>query len=149
MDFGWDHPFAAVELVHDRDTDTVYVARCYRLKESTPVEHAAALRRWGKNLNWAWPRDGKRETLEGAGIALAEQYREQGLTMLHECAQFEDGQCFRLKPADGNARPDANRQTESLQGAYWIGLKNSVCTIARTARLSKKATTCSVQPATP
>ena len=33
MDFGWDHPFAAVELVHDRDTDTVYVARCHRLKE--------------------------------------------------------------------------------------------------------------------
>jgi hypothetical protein len=76
---------------HDRDTDTVYVARCHRLKESTPIEHAAALRSWGKNLNWAWPRDGKRETLEGAGIALAEQYREQGLSMLHECAQFEDG----------------------------------------------------------
>ena len=25
MDFGWDHPFAAVELVHDRDSDVVYV----------------------------------------------------------------------------------------------------------------------------
>lgn len=91
MDYGWDHPFAAVELVHDRDTDTVYVARCYRLQRSTPIEHAAALRSWGKSLNWAWPRDGKRETLEGAGIALADQYREQGLTMLHEPAQFEDG----------------------------------------------------------
>jgi Terminase RNaseH-like domain len=91
MDFGWDHPFAAVELVHDRDTDTVYVARCYRLKEATPIEHAAALRAWGKDLRWAWPRDGKRETLEGAGIALAEQYRDQGLNMLHEPAQFEDG----------------------------------------------------------
>ena len=34
---------------------------------------------------------GKRETLEGAGIALAEQYREQGLNMLPEHAQFEDG----------------------------------------------------------
>jgi hypothetical protein len=90
MDFGWDHPFAAVELVWDRDTDTVYVARCYRLKEATPIEHAAALRSWGKDLRWAWPRDGKRETLEGAGIALAEQYREQGLNMLHEHAQFED-----------------------------------------------------------
>ena len=39
----------------------------------------------------ARPRDGKRETLEGAGIALAEQYRAQGLNMLHEHAQFEDG----------------------------------------------------------
>lgn len=91
MDFGWDHPFAAVEVVWDRDTDTVYVARCYRLRESTPIEHGAGLRPWGKDLCWAWPRDGKRETLEGAGIALAEQYRDQGLNLLHEHAQFEDG----------------------------------------------------------
>lgn len=91
MDFGWDHPFAAVELVWDRDSDTVYVNRIYRLKESTPIEHAAALRSWGRDLRWAWPRDGKRETLEGAGIALAEQYRDQGLYVLPEHAQFEDG----------------------------------------------------------
>jgi len=80
-----------VELVWDRDTDVVYVARTHRLKESTPIEHAAALRSWGSDLRWAWPRDGKRETLEGAGISLAEQYRAQGLNMLHEHAQFEDG----------------------------------------------------------
>jgi hypothetical protein len=67
------------------------VNRVYRLKESTPIEHAAAIRAWGKDLPWAWPRDGKRETLEGAGIALAEQYRDQGLYMLREHAQFEDG----------------------------------------------------------
>ena len=36
---------------------------------STPIIHAAALRPWGKELRWAWPRDGRRETLEGAGIA--------------------------------------------------------------------------------
>ena len=34
MDFGWDHPFAAVELVWDRDTDTVYVTRTHRLERS-------------------------------------------------------------------------------------------------------------------
>jgi phage terminase large subunit-like protein len=91
MDFGYEHNFAAVELVWDRDTDTAYVAKCYRLNHATPVEHAAALRSWGKDLRWAWPRDGKRETLEGAGIALAEQYKDQDLNMLHEHAQFEDG----------------------------------------------------------
>ena len=91
MDFGYEHPFAAAELVHDRDTDTVYVAKCHRLKEASPIEHAAAIRAWGKDLPWSWPRDGKRETLEGAGIALAEQYRAQGLNMLFEHAQFEDG----------------------------------------------------------
>jgi phage terminase large subunit-like protein len=90
MDFGWDHPFAAVELVWDRDTDTVYVTRCYRVREATAVIHAAALRPWGKQLPWAWPRDGRRETLEGAGIALAKQYGAQGLDMLAVHAQFED-----------------------------------------------------------
>ena len=90
MDFGWDHPFAAVELVWDRDTDTVYVTKCYRVREATPVIHAAALKLWGKALPWAWPRDGRRETLEGAGKPLADQYRAQGLEMLHEHAQFED-----------------------------------------------------------
>lgn len=91
LDFGWDHPFAAVELVWDRDADVVYVSRTYRCRESTPIMHAAALRPWGKDLYWAWPRDGRRETLEGAGISLATQYGEQGLDVLHEHAQFEGG----------------------------------------------------------
>jgi terminase large subunit-like protein len=39
---------------------------------------------------WAWPRDGRRDTLEGAGIALANQFGEQGLEMLHEHAQWEE-----------------------------------------------------------
>ena len=45
----------------------------------------------GKKYHVSWPRDGRRETLEGAGIPLANQYRDQGLNMLHEHAQFEDG----------------------------------------------------------
>lgn len=91
MDFGWDHPFAAVELAWDRDTDTVYVLKTHRLREASPVVHAGALRPWGKDLRWAWPRDGRRETLEGAGVALAEQYRDEGLDLLFDHAQFEDG----------------------------------------------------------
>jgi phage terminase large subunit-like protein len=90
MDFGWDHPFAAVELAWDRDSDTVYVTKCYRVREATPVVHVGALRSWGVWLPWAWPRDGRRETLEGAGIALAKQYEAQGLNMLFQHAQFED-----------------------------------------------------------
>ena len=74
----------------DRDADVVYVARTHRLKEASRIMHAAAIRPWGKELPWAWPRDGLRETLEGAGIPLAEQYRATGLNMLHEHAQFED-----------------------------------------------------------
>lgn len=91
MDFGWTHPFAAVELAHDRDQDIVYVIKAHRLKEATPVVHAGAVRSWGEKLPWAWPRDGRRETLEGAGIALSSQYSSQGLNMLYQHAQFDDG----------------------------------------------------------
>ncbi|WP_245164000.1 terminase large subunit domain-containing protein [Bradyrhizobium elkanii] len=90
MDFGWDHPFGAVELAWDADQDIVYVVKAHRLREATPVTHAAAIRSWGK-LPWVWPRDGRRETLEGAGIALAQQYTDQALNMLPVHAQFEDG----------------------------------------------------------
>jgi phage terminase large subunit-like protein len=90
-DFGWDHPFAAIELAWDRDSDTVYVTKTYRMREATPAMHASALRGWGTELRWAWPRDGRRETLEGAGIALADQYQREGLTMLPDHACFEDG----------------------------------------------------------
>jgi hypothetical protein len=68
-----------------------YVARTYRVKECGPIEHCAALRPWGRDLRWAFPRDGKRQTLEGAGISLATQYGAQGLNMLPEPACFEDG----------------------------------------------------------
>jgi phage terminase large subunit-like protein len=91
MDFGFDHPFAAVELAHDRDTDTVYVTKTYRMKEQSVIQHASALRPWGRHLRWAFPQDGNRHTLDGAGISLADQYRAEGLNMMWEHAQFDDG----------------------------------------------------------
>jgi phage terminase large subunit-like protein len=90
LDFGWTHPSAAVELAWDRDTDVVYVVKAFRLAEATPVVQCGTLRAWG-NIPWAWPRDGRRETLEGAGKPLADQYSAQGLNMLYQHAQFEDG----------------------------------------------------------
>jgi len=66
---------------------------CFLLKlaQLTPIEHAYILRKRGR-LPVAWPRDGsKRETMEGAGVALANQYRDNGLDTLHQHAQFEDG----------------------------------------------------------
>lgn len=89
MDFGWDHPTAAVKVAWDRDTDTAYVCAAYRVREATPVVHAGALRPWGENLPWAWPHDGNNDT--AAGTNLATQYREQNLNMLPERATFEDG----------------------------------------------------------
>lgn len=91
MDFGWDHPFAAVEVAHDTESDIVYVTKGYRVREKSPAFHSIALKPWGSWLPWAWPRDGRRETLEGAGMALAKQFKDQGLNMNGTHAQFSDG----------------------------------------------------------
>ncbi|WP_069107199.1 terminase large subunit domain-containing protein [Xylella fastidiosa] len=90
MDFGYDHPFAAVKMAWDREADVLYVMCAYRQREATPVIHTAALRPWGARLPWAWPHDGLQHD-KGSGEQLAEQYRQQGLSMLGERATFTDG----------------------------------------------------------
>ncbi|CDX27276.1 hypothetical protein MPLB_950001 [Mesorhizobium sp. ORS 3324] len=91
LDFGWDHPSAAVELAWDTEADVVYVTKAYRASQQTPAMQALALKAWGDWLPFAWPRDGRRETLEGAGVALAKQYEAHGLNMLAGHARFADG----------------------------------------------------------
>lgn len=91
LDFGWDHPSAAVDLAYDTEGDTVYVAKAYRASQQTPAMQAITLKTWGTWLPWAWPRDGRNDTLAGAGVALAKQYTAQGMNMLATHAQFPDG----------------------------------------------------------
>lgn len=90
LDFGYGHPTAAVKLLYDPDDDIIYVTNVYRVKEKTPVIHAAALRPWGKELYFAWPHDGLQHSKD-SGIQLKVQYEEEGLKMLAEKAEFEDG----------------------------------------------------------
>ncbi|WP_246679985.1 terminase family protein [Mesorhizobium sp. B1-1-9] len=91
LDFGWDHPSAAVELAWDTEADVVYVTKAVRASQQTPAMQTLTLKPWGEWLPFAWPRDGRRETLEGAGVALAKQYAAHGLNMLTRHAQFPDG----------------------------------------------------------
>lgn len=44
LDFGWDHPFAAVLLAWDKDEDVVTVMRTHRVRNEVPSAHAAALK---------------------------------------------------------------------------------------------------------
>ncbi|TPM25702.1 terminase family protein [Mesorhizobium sp. B2-3-4] len=90
LDFGWDHPSAAVELAWDTEADVIYVTKAHRASQQTPAMQAITLKPWGIWLPWAWPRDGRRDTLEGAGIALAQQYSAAGLNMMSQHAQFAD-----------------------------------------------------------
>lgn len=90
MDFGWNHPFAAVRLAYDRDGDIVYVTHVYRMKEQTPLDHVRTIRAWGDWLPWAWPHDGLQHSKD-SGVPLANQYRANGLNMLGVHARFPDG----------------------------------------------------------
>ncbi len=85
IDFGWDHPSAAVKLAWDRDSDCIYVTTTHRQKEQTPVLFAATVKPWGDWLPWAWPHDGLQHD-KGSGEELASQYRKQGLKMLKDRA---------------------------------------------------------------
>lgn len=85
IDFGWDHPSAAVKLAWDRDTDVIYVTAAHRQKEQTPLLFAATVKPWGPWLPWAWPHDGLQHD-KGSGVALAKQYADQGLLMLKDKA---------------------------------------------------------------
>ncbi len=89
LDFGYDHPFAAVWLAFDMDNDTTYVYDAYRISEATPAIHVDAVKpRCGKGA-WipvAWPHDGHQHE-KGSGIVLQRQYRDRGLNMLAQHAQ--------------------------------------------------------------
>lgn len=85
IDFGWDHPTAVVWGAWDRDTDTVHIYDCYRVKEATPVIHAATIKGKGDWIPVAWPHDGLQHD-KGSGDALAQQYRDLGVKMLKDKA---------------------------------------------------------------
>lgn len=89
VDFGWDHPFAAVKLSWDRDSDTAYVTNAFRQRESTPLIHAAAIKPWGAWFPYAWPHDGLKHVGDATSAKpMAEWYRDVGVPMHFEHAQF-------------------------------------------------------------
>jgi hypothetical protein len=90
VDFGFDHPFAACHCAWDREDDIWYVCRTYRDKGGAAPIHAAAMRPWGAWVPTAWPHDGLQHD-KGSGAQLAEQYRDNGVNMLHEHATHEQG----------------------------------------------------------
>lgn len=90
IDFGWDHPTAAILLAWDRDADCIYLTNEYAQREQTPVIHAAAIKAWGDWLPVSWPHDGLQHD-KGSGETLAAQYKAQGLKTLPERATFPDG----------------------------------------------------------
>jgi hypothetical protein len=91
VDFGYDHPFGAVNCAWDVEADCFYVCKEYREREATPHTHAASVKPWGAWIPTAWPHDGLQHDKGGDCEQLAAQYREHGLDMLHEHATHPEG----------------------------------------------------------
>lgn len=80
-DFGYDHPFAAVAIAHDRDQDKYYVYDCF--KESRLLIPVAADRLKSMGGTWipvVWPHDGLVHDKQ-AGRPLADLFRDKGVAM--------------------------------------------------------------------
>lgn len=91
LDLGWDHPTAAVHVLHDCETDRVHTRACYRKSKEMPLVHAAAIKPWTKwDVPVAWPRDALQHDKGGSCEQLAHQYKDHGLRMLSEPAAFPD-----------------------------------------------------------
>lgn len=90
LDFGYDHPAAAVWLAHDRDTDTIYVYDTFTVRETSVALQAPLIAAKGRWIPTAWPHDGLQHD-KGSGEELANQYRTLGVNMLPERATFQDG----------------------------------------------------------
>jgi phage terminase large subunit-like protein len=90
LDFGWDHPAAAVWVAHDRDTDTLYVYDVWGGRETPVAEQSLTIRGGGEWIPVAWPHDGLQHD-KGSGEQLAKQYRDKKVNMLKNRATFDDG----------------------------------------------------------
>lgn len=99
VDFGWNHPFGAVWLAWDRDTDTVHVYDCYRVREQLPSQHAVVMRQKGTWIPVAWPHDGL-QVKPGPGEAkqLRQLYVDAGANMLGAHATHADGKGYATEP---------------------------------------------------
>ena len=83
LDFGWNHPTAAVWIAWDRDSDIAYVYDSYSMRQEAVPIHASAIKSRGNWIPVIWPMDG-RQADKGSGKSLTEQYRTEGLNMTRE-----------------------------------------------------------------
>lgn len=90
MDFGWDHPQAHVQLVHDADNDMFWVTRAWKKRHTLADVAWGAVKSWALSVPTAWPADGL-QTEKGSGKQQKQYYSEAGFKMLPQHAQWPDG----------------------------------------------------------
>lgn len=82
LDFGWEHPTAAVFFAHDRDNDMVYAYGEYGASHLTPQHHAIELMKQGADwMPGVYDPAGKISSQKD-GSKLVNLYREAGIRNL-------------------------------------------------------------------
>jgi phage terminase large subunit-like protein len=90
LDLGWDHPTAAAWCAINPDTQEFFVTDAYKQSKEAVVVHAGVLRSRGQEIPVAWPHDSL-QTQKDTGVSMRDAYMREGVNMLPERAQFEDG----------------------------------------------------------
>lgn len=126
IDFGWDHKTAIVWLAWDRDNDIVYLFDSIAMREQTPKQIAPDIIQRGHWVPCAWPHDGLQHD-KGSGIQLAEQYRQAGVNMLHEMAQFpETGDENGYKVSRTSVEAGVSEMLQRMQSGRWKVFNNQL-----------------------
>lgn len=89
IDPGIGHSFGAVLMYWDREADTVYVAKCIKMKDSWPRDQAVLMKIIGAAVPVIWPQDATARS-KNDGVPLHVAYRMEGLLMVNTHAQYRD-----------------------------------------------------------
>ena len=104
IDFGIDHPFAAVWVAWNRDTDEKFLYDTYREAGAIAPVHASAIKRRGSWIPVVWPHDGGVRD-KGTGKSLIRQYQDEGLNTLK--THFTNPPAMGQKDGTGNISVEA------------------------------------------
>src|SRR6516165_9315880 len=100
IDFGFDHPFAAVLIAWDHQSGAIWVIDSFRMERSSALYHVQRIHSMTRGLKVpvAWPHDGAVHD-KGSGLPLAQQYKGFGANMLPRHAVNHGTQHFNIEPA--------------------------------------------------
>jgi phage terminase large subunit-like protein len=100
IDFGFDHPFAAVLIAWAHDTGDIWVIDSFRMERSSALYHVQRIHSMTQGLRVpvAWPHDGATHD-KGSGLSLAGQYNGFGANMLPRHATNHGTNHYNVEPA--------------------------------------------------
>ena len=100
IDFGYDHPFAAVLIAWAPNLNQIWVLDSFRMERSSALYHVQRIHSMtqGLRIPIAWPHDGSTHD-KGSGLPLAGQYKGFGANMLPRHAINHGTTHYNVEPA--------------------------------------------------